>query len=99
MMKRWRRRMVIVLPVGLLVVYFAFHAVYGRLGILAWEGLQTELAAVEAELDDVERENRRLEAQIRGLRPETLDVDAVETVLRGYGFVRPEERIILLERP
>ncbi len=99
MLKRWRRRMVVALPVGLLVVYFAYHAVYGRLGLLAWEGLQTELAAVEAELAAVERENRRLESLIRGLRPETLDVDAVETVLRGYGYARQHERIILRQRP
>ncbi len=99
MLKRWRRRLVVVLPVGLLVVYFAYHAMYGRLGLLAWQGLEAEIAEVEATLQVVERDNRRLEAAIRGLRPETLDVDAVETVLRGYGYVRPEERIILLDRP
>ncbi|MFW5679561.1 MAG: FtsB family cell division protein [Pseudomonadota bacterium] len=98
MLKRWRRRLVVALPVALLVVYFAYHAVYGRLGVLAWRTLQAEVQEVEAELRAVEAHNRRLAAAIEGLRPETLDLDVVETALRGYGYVRPEERIILLER-
>jgi cell division protein FtsB len=97
MLKRWRRRLVVVLPVAALVAYFTFHAVYGRLGVIAWQELRAEIDKVEGELTLVERENRRLAASIRGLRPESLDVDAVETVLRGYGYVRPEERVILLE--
>jgi cell division protein FtsB len=98
MLKRWRRRLTVALPIALLTVYFAFHALYGRLGVFAWQDLQAELVEVEARLAAVESINRELEVRIRGLRPETLDVDAVETVLRGYGYVRPEERIVL-ERP
>ncbi|TVQ32032.1 MAG: hypothetical protein EA356_13735 [Geminicoccaceae bacterium] len=98
MLKRLKRRLVVALPVALLMVYFGYHAMYGRLGVFALEQLQAELVAVEAELAAIQARNQRLEAAIRGLRPETLDVDAVETVLRGYGYVRPEERVILLPR-
>ena len=95
MWKRWRRRLAVILPVTVVVAYFAYHALYGRLGVFAWRELQAELVDVEAQLARASAENLALEGQIRGLRPETLDVDAVETVLRDYGYVRPDERVVL----
>ncbi|MEO1090978.1 MAG: septum formation initiator family protein [Pseudomonadota bacterium] len=99
MLKRWRRLALVLLPAAVAAAYFGYHAVYGRLGLIGREAVRGELVRVEAELAAVRQTNAALEAAIRGLRPETVEVDAVETVLREYGYIRPDQRVILAPEP
>lgn len=96
--RRWRRRALVGVPALLVCGYFAYHAVYGEAGYAAWRELRVERDRVETALARVQASNASLEVAIRGLRPETLAPDAVETALRELGYVRPGERVILEPR-
>jgi len=93
--RRWRQWALIWGPAALIGAYFAYHALYGEVGYVAYQRLVVESAGVERELAEVQATNAALALALEGLRPETLDPDAVETALRTFGYVRPEEVIVL----
>lgn len=80
-----------------LVAYFAYHAIQGERGFLAWLSLRQELAQARADAAQLAREHERLERRVELLRPDSLDLDLLDErahELLGYG--RPDELIILL---
>ncbi|MFP4125738.1 MAG: FtsB family cell division protein [Alphaproteobacteria bacterium] len=83
------------MPAAAALAYFGYHAVYGEVGYTAWMKMRAETARLDAELRAVRTRNAELEAAIAGLRPESLDPDAVETALRRLGYVDPGERVII----
>jgi len=77
--------------------YFAYHAIQGDRGLLAWLQLRQDLAAAQAEEARLTQERARLEQHVSLLRPESLDSDLLDEqahALLGYG--RPDEYVILL---
>jgi cell division protein FtsB len=93
--RRWRRRALVLAPATAALAYFAFHAVYGDAGYTAWVAMRAETTRLETELARVRAHNAALEAAIDGLRPENPDPDAIETALRGLGYVRADELVVL----
>jgi cell division protein FtsB len=82
-----------------LVGYFAYHAVQGDRGLLAWIALDNEVAearAIHAELTD---ERRVLEARVNGLRDGSLDVDLLAERARVMlNYAHPDDVIIVEQR-
>jgi len=77
--------------------YFAYHAVQGDRGLLAWLQLRQDLAAAKAEETQLAQEHARLEQRVGLLRSDSLDADLLDQqahALLGYG--RPDEYVILL---
>ena len=93
--RRVRRRALVLVPAAAALAYFAFHAIYGQAGYVAWVELRADAARVEAELERVRGLNAELEAAIGGLRPESPDPDAIESALRDLGYVRPDELVVI----
>ncbi len=93
--RRWRGRAAIAVPAALVCAYFLYHGLHGGTGYRAWQGVKVERERLAAELAAVQASNAALEVAIRGLRPDTVDADAVETALRELGYVREGELIIL----
>lgn len=89
------------IPVVCLIVisYFAYHAVYGRHGFIAWLSLQNRVDTLSQQLEDVRKERAQLDRQVALLRPESLDPDLLEERARaGLGFSHPDDIVIFRDR-
>jgi cell division protein FtsB len=60
------------------IAYFAYHAVQGDRGLIAWWNLRYEIDKADAELADVEAHKDALERRVALLRPQSLDRDMLE---------------------
>lgn len=78
-----------------LMAYFAYHAVQGDRGLMAWWNLRFELERADAELAAVSAEKRKLEHRVSLLRPESLDRDMLEERARiMLGVADPRDLIV-----
>lgn len=90
------------IPLVCLIVlsYFAYHAVYGRHGFIAWLSLQNSVDTLERQLAEVRATHRRLDQQVSLLRPESLDPDLLDERARAtLGLANPNDIVIFRERP
>lgn len=92
---RWLARRWALLAACAVLAYFAYHAVHGRRGLLAWVDRNREVEAVRAELAAVSTEGEAIERRRRDLQPGRADRDLLEEELRQLGYVRQNEVIIL----
>ena len=60
------------------VIYFAYHAVNGDRGLVAWLELKDRVQAAEQAAETVARQRRGVENRVRLLHPESLDADMIE---------------------
>ncbi|MDX2221562.1 MAG: septum formation initiator family protein [Rhodospirillaceae bacterium] len=78
-----------------LMAYFAYHAVQGDRGLMAWWNLRFELERVDAELAAISIEKQALEHRVSLLRPESLDRDMLEERARiMLGVTDPRDTIV-----
>ncbi len=93
-----RRRAAHVLPPALAllaIVYFAYHAVHGDRGVLAWRHLEQKVDAKRLELAAVRGQRQVLEHRVGLLTPSALDADMLDEASRKVlGFGRSDEMII-----
>jgi cell division protein FtsB len=85
------------IPVVCLIVisYFAYHAVYGRHGFIAWLSLQNRVDTLTQQLDDTRLAREQLDRQVALLRPESIDQDLLEERAQvGLGFAHPDDVVI-----
>lgn len=96
---RRRARHVIGPVLGMAVIgYFAYHAVHGDRGFVAWSKLEQAVAAARSELAARQMERKALEHRVKLLRPESLDPDLLDEAARSYlGHGHPDEVIIRTE--
>ena len=92
----------VVLPVlGICVVgYFAYHAVQGDRGLIAWRQLTHRVDEARSLRADVSMKRHALERRIALLSPQSLDRDMLDERARfmlNYGY--PEEVTIFVEKP
>ena len=92
----------VVLPVlGFCVVgYFAYHAVQGDRGLIAWRQLTHRVNEARAFLAETSIERRALERRVGLLSPRSLDRDMLDERARfmlNYGYA--DEVIIFVEKP
>ena len=79
-----------------LMAYFAFHAVQGDRGLLAWWQLRYQMEVAEAELNVLRDKRAALEHKIALLSPESLDLDLLDERARAlFAHARPDELIII----
>ena len=91
------RHWLVVLAYGL-AVYFAYHAVVGSRGLLAWRQLNRDIETTQQELAAVRAERQQLEDKVQRLRPGSLDPDLIdELARRRLSLAEPLDVIILLE--
>lgn len=81
-----------------LVTYFAYHAVQGDRGLLAWWQVHQQMDAAEIKLAEIKKERELLESRIALLRPESLDLDMLgEQTRRVLAFAQPNDYLIIPE--
>ena len=97
LLARCRGRHAWTLAAAALLVYFGWHALEGRYGLLAWHEYQLELQAKQAELAALRAERQRLERRVAGLR-DAIDPDLLDEYARKtFSLVGPLDVIILLD--
>lgn len=80
------------------VGYFAYHAVQGERGILAYMHLQQELEQAKAVQGELDAQRAELEHRVELLRPDHLDPDMLEERAREVlNFAREDEVVVLLD--
>jgi cell division protein FtsB len=80
-----------------LMGYFAYHALQGDRGLIAWWNLRHEIEQTDLTLSEVTAEKQALERRVSLLRPESLDRDMLEERARlMLGFVHPRDRVVPL---
>lgn len=96
-----RLRHALVPLVCLIVIgYFAYHAVYGRHGFIAWLSLQNSVETLDLQLAEVRAAREQLDRQVALLRPESLDPDLLDERARAtLGFANPNDIVIFRDRP
>ncbi|GFZ77945.1 FtsB family cell division protein [Elstera cyanobacteriorum] len=82
------------------VAYFAYHAVHGDRGLLAYLQVQQEIRKAEITRDLIHAERETLEKRVALMRPDQLDPDLLEERARVLlNFGRKDEVQIMLQRP
>ena len=83
-----------------LIAYFAYHAVQGDRGLLAWWQLRHQIEAADTELTDLRAKRESLEHKIALLSPESLDLDMLDERTRALlAYQRPGELTIIPSHP
>jgi cell division protein FtsB len=94
------RHALIPLVCVIVLSYFAYHAVYGRHGFIAWLSLQNTVDTLEQQLAEVQATHRSLDQQVSLLRPESLDPDLLDERARAtLGLASPNDIVIFRDRP
>ncbi len=81
---------------GLLVLVLVVHDIFGAHGFLVMRRTQREIKKVNAELDQLNRENLQLEQEVKELKT---DPHKIEKIARDeLGLAKPGEVIIKIPR-
>jgi cell division protein FtsB len=81
---------------GLLVLVLVVHDIFGTHGYLAMRRTQQEIKKINADLDQLNKENLQLEQEVRELKT---DPHKIEKIARDeLGLARPGEVIIKIPR-
>lgn len=84
----------------IVISYFAYHAVYGRHGFIAWLSLQNQVDTLDQQLAEVRGAREQLDRQVALLRTGSLDPDLLDERARAtLGFANPNDIVIFRERP
>jgi len=78
------------------ITYFAYHAVEGDRGLLAWWHFNRDIQVAEATLGDLRKEQGALDTKTRLLRPERLDPDMLEERARAMADLGHDDEVIIL---
>lgn len=77
--------------------YFAFHAINGPTGIVAWRGYQSQRARLEVAVKSSQEAQAALQRRLVLLDPHHVDPDlADELVRRNLDLVKPDEVVVPL---
>ena len=96
--RRQRPLWLVALGIGL-AAYFGYHALTGSRGLLAWRGLNAELASTRQDLEALRAERTALAEKVARLRHDGLDADLIdELARRQLSLADPLDVIILLDK-
>ncbi len=79
----------------LLCLYFAFYLVFGPRGLIAWHRIEARLQNTQMTYDGLLAQRQALEADVKLMRPNSLDPDmADEQARKTLGYNKPDEIVI-----
>jgi cell division protein FtsB len=81
-----------------LIFYFAYHAINGERGILAFFNLSGQISKAQAKLDSLKSERLEKEYKVKALRPDSLDLDLLDEQARTLlGYAAGNEQVYIVE--
>jgi cell division protein FtsB len=99
MLERFRPYAATIL-IGVLIVYFGFHALTGDRGLLTAGQRDDTLTQRTVELKQIKTERMDLEARAQLLRDSSLSADLLEERARSLlGFADPKDYVIRTTKP
>jgi cell division protein FtsB len=79
-----------------LFAYFAYHAVQGDRGLIAWWKLSQQVETAQARFDETHAKRKAFDHRVGLLRPDALDLDLLEERARLLlGMAHPDDVVIL----
>jgi len=80
----------------IVIAYFAYHAINGNRGLIAWQKLKLEMVELQQELDTLRAERTRLEQRVSLMQPGNIDPDMLDQRAREIlNLSRPDEITVL----
>ncbi|MFQ5533213.1 MAG: septum formation initiator family protein [Sphingomonadales bacterium] len=80
---------------ALVIVYFGYHTIEGRYGLIALHQLRSEISELQEQARGLKARREVLEHRVAMLRPDNLDPDLLEEEVRKtLGFVHKDEIVI-----
>ena len=79
--------------------YFAYHAVQGERGLLAYVQLQQQLQQANAVDQELDAQRAELERKVKLLRPDSLDPDMLEERAREVLNYTREDEVVVMTGP
>lgn len=79
--------------------YFAYHAVQGERGLLAYVQLQQQLDQAEAVDQELDVQRAEMERKVQLLRPDSLDPDMLEERAREVLNYTREDEVVVMAGP
>jgi cell division protein FtsB len=79
--------------------YFAYHAVQGERGLLAYVQLQQQLEQAKAVDHELDSQRAELEQKVKLLRPDSLDPDMLEERAREVLNYTREDEVVVMTPP
>jgi cell division protein FtsB len=79
--------------------YFAYHAVQGERGLLAYVQLQQQLDQAKAVDQELDSQRAELEQKVKLLRPDSLDPDMLEERAREVLNYTREDEVVVMTAP
>ncbi len=82
-----------------IVLYYAFHAIYGAHGLITRTDIEKRIAHKEVQLSELVAQRAEIERRIELMKPGQIDPDILDERLRlllGYG--REDEIVIFRDR-
>ena len=78
----------------LMLLYFVFHSIYGRRGIIAYFKLQSEFKISQQKLELLRAERLEIENRTKLLRPGSLDRDMLDETTRNVLGLSSEKELV-----
>lgn len=79
-----------------LTAYFGFYALHGDRGLVALAQLQSQIEQSNSTLEKLKLERAAQERRVKGLRPDSLDLDILEERARILlNYAHPDDMVIL----
>ncbi len=91
----------IVVPIFAAVIsgYFAFHAVFGDRGVLAYADLSEQVRDAQIKLAEARSQREAMASDVRLLQRESLDLNLLEERVRAVLNYVDEDDILIQETP
>jgi cell division protein FtsB len=90
------RKKIFLLGTALLFLIMVVTSVFGKKGVMDIHRLRVELAGLESQVQQLQRDRAELEAEIRRLEKDPM---AVEKAARGdLGLIKPGEKVIIIPK-
>ena len=85
------------ISVGALILFLAYHVVFGANGLLVYRQKQQQSRQIQQQIESVQQQNDALEKQIRALKfdPQAIEKEARESLR----YARPGEVVYTLPAP
>lgn len=79
-----------------IIFYFCYHMISGGRGILAYFKLNSQMLALESELETTRAERLTIEHKSNLLKSNSLDLDLLEEqAKRVLGYAKPKEILVI----
>ncbi|MBS0236142.1 MAG: septum formation initiator family protein [Proteobacteria bacterium] len=84
------------ITIYLLLTYFVYHSLHGERGIFSYIHLRTEMQTKHEKLAVLTQERTELEAYVKRMRQDSLDIDMLDELARkNLGLIDAEEMVII----